>query len=153
MARAFYVPTDDQLQQAPPRVLYELDMFFASANTCLGLNKDHEASLYNAALEATLLHARNLLDFFTGDQTPKDDIRAAHFLPAAASGWWKSSRLGLLNSLRNELNYSISHLTYRRTLGKPQWDLAGMASEVRAAFEEFIGLLPEPEQSRWRRNG
>jgi len=152
MARASYVPTDDQLQQAPPRVLYELNMLLASANTCMGLNKDHDTILYNAALESTLLHARNLLDFFTGDPTPKDDMRAAHFLPVAEGGWWKSSRLGLLSSLRNDLNYSISHLTYRRTRGKPQWDLAGIAGEVQAAFEEFVGFLPEPKQSRWRRN-
>jgi hypothetical protein len=116
----------------------------------MGLNKNHDAILYNAALEATLLHARNLLDFFTGDPTSKDDIRAAHFLPLSGGGWWKSGRLGLLSALRNDLNYSISHLTYRRTAGKPQWDLASIAGEVQAAFEEFLVLLPENEQSRWK---
>ena len=152
MARTSYTPTDDQLRQAPPRVLYELNMFFGSFEACMRLNKDHEAVLYNTALEATLLHARNLLDFFTGDPTPKDDIRAPHFIAVPGGGWWKSSQLGLLSSLRDDLNYSISHLTYRRTSGKPQWDLARIAGEVRAAFEEFLGLLPEHEQSRWKPN-
>ena len=152
MARARYEPTDDQLREAPPRVLYELNMFFASSEACLGLSKDHDAVLYNTALEATLLHARNLLDFFTGDPTSKDDIQAAHFLPISEGDWWKSSQLGLLSSLRDDLNYSISHLTYRRTIGKPHWDLARIAGEVHAAFDEFLSLLPEHEQSRWKPN-
>jgi hypothetical protein len=152
MARAPYIPTDRELRQAPPRVLYELKMFFASTKAFMGLNKNHSAILYNATLEATLLHARNLLDFFTGDPTPKDDIRAAHFLPLAEGGWWRSNKLELLNSFRDDLNYSISHLTYRRTLGKPKWDIAAIAGEVQAAFHEFVSLLPEAEQAKWQWN-
>jgi hypothetical protein len=127
-------------------------MFFASADACKNLNSENETILFNSALEAALLHARNLLDFFTGGPTHKDDIQAAHFITVPGVARWESNKLCLLSSHRDDLNYSISHLTYRRTNGKPQWDLPKIADEIKAAFEEFLGLLPEHEQSRWRPN-
>lgn len=152
MARACYKTTDVERRKAIPRVLYELNMFFASSQAYLGLSKDHDGVLSNIILEATLLHARNLLDFFTGNPTKNDDIRAAHFLPISEGGWWRSNKLEHLSSLRNNLNYSLSHLTYRRIAGKPQWDLKRIAREVHVAFDEFLNLLPEHEQSRWKPN-
>ena len=150
MARTPYTPTDAELKQAPRRVLYELGMFFAALEANKGVDKNNEEALYNATLESALLHARNLLDFFTGNPTDKDDIQAGHFIAAPGGGWWKSSKLGFLSLLRDDLNYSISHLTYRRTRGKPVWDLARIAGEIQAAFNEFLGLLPKHEQSKWK---
>jgi 5-methylcytosine-specific restriction endonuclease McrA len=100
------------------------------------------------ALEAALLHVRNILDFFTGDSTSYDDIQAAHFLPGFTG--WKSDKLELLRERRKDLNSSINHLTYRRTKGRLDWDeLKMICDEVHAAFEEFITLLPKDEQPRW----
>ena len=155
-----YQPTDEELLGAPDKVLYERHMFFGSLNAFLNLQENKELyeegtwtqeddDLYNATLEASLLHARNLLDFFIEDPTKKDDIRAAHFLRDPK---WKSTKLALLNSRRGDINYGLSHLTYRRvTNAKPDWnDLLKIADdEVNAAFDEFISLLPKNEQSRW----
>lgn len=152
MARSPYAPTKDELRRAPPRALYELDMFRASIELCASLDGKNDPVMHNVALEATLLHARNLLDFFTGDATSKDDIRAAHFISTPGASWWKSSKLSFLSSRRDDLNSSISHLTYRRVKGKPTWPLERIASEVEAAFEEFLKYLPNGEQAAWRPN-
>ncbi len=103
----------------------------------------------NATLEATLLHARNLYDFFAKGPY-KDDMRAAHFLPNPE---WRSSKLNLLGSRQTVINYGLSHLTHRRVSEvKADWNDLGLlkiADEMNAAFHEFIDLLPENEQSRW----
>jgi len=152
MARSPYAPTKDELRRAPPRVLYELNMFRASIDLCMNLDGKNDPVMHNVALEATLLHARNLLDFFTGGATSKDDIHAAHFISTPGANWWKSSKLSFLSALRDDLNYSISHLTYRRVQGKPKWHLKRIASEIEAAFEEFLQCLPNGEQAAWKPN-
>lgn len=164
MAKKPYKPSYEELQKSPPRVVYELKMFFASLNACSKLHQlchkalneggtwtQEDDDLRKSTLESTLLHARNLLDFLTGNPTRKDDIRAAHFLPNSEDCWWKSNKLELLSTRRDDLNFSISHLTYRRTTkDRPKWDLQTIADEVHAAFDEFISLLPKSEQSRWK---
>jgi hypothetical protein len=149
-----YLPNKNELKDAPPRVLYELKMFHASVHKCQSVDVDTNPALYNISLEATLLHARNLLDFFCGNETRKDDIRAAHFISKnklpAGDNWWKSNKLGYLNSRRDDLNYSISHLTYRRVSGKPSWNVETISKEIKEAFDEFLSYLPNNEQVVWR---
>ena len=104
-------------------------------NSGYGVTQEAD-DLRKMALEAALLHARNILDFFTGDSTSYDDIQAAHFLPSFTG--WKSDKLELLRERRKDLNSSINHLTYRRTKGRLDWDeLKMICDEVHAAFEEF----------------
>ena len=154
-----YQPTPEQLLEAPAKVLYEWHMFFASLNACLKLQEKKELDegktwtqedddIYNATLEATLLHARNLYEFFK-KRPYRDNIRAAHFL---SDPEWTSSKLNLLESRQTVINYGLSHLTYRRVSEvKPDWnELREIADEVNAAFDEFISLIPKNEQSRWK---
>ncbi|MDL2124826.1 MAG: hypothetical protein LWX51_17535 [Deltaproteobacteria bacterium] len=145
----YYAPTEQELSGAPPKVLYELQMFRASVARCVNGDGNADPVLHNISLEATLLHARNLLDFFCGKKTKDDDIRAAHFLQESETKWWKSSQLEYLAALKKDLNYSINHLTYRRVQGKPRWDLVRISRGIEAAFKEFIARLPDNEQMAW----
>jgi hypothetical protein len=148
-----YTPTNDEIQKAPPRVFYELKMFRGAAEKVMELGKPNDPVLYNAALESALLHARNLLDFFTGEPTDKDDIHAAHFIntPKDKENRWTSAKMPLLMAQRTDLNYSISHLTYRRTKRKPEWDIPAIRHEVLAAFDDFKNKLPKDKKSAWER--
>ncbi len=154
MSAKSYLPSSTDLAGAPKKVAYELQMFRNSTAIFLGLPESRrDRNLHNISLEAALLHARNLLDFFCGGQTPKDDIRAAHFVPSSAlskgQDWWSSTKLPTVNSMREDMNKSLSHLTYTRVGKKPSWDLAKFQEELEAAYKEFKSLLPEEERKLW----
>jgi hypothetical protein len=94
--------TEEQLAGTPRAFQYELDMLRRSAQSCM----DVQAHL-NAALENTLLHARNLLDFFCGDRPCKGapnetDMRAGYFVEGA--NWWKSPKLNYLQEHKAHIN-------------------------------------------------
>ncbi|MGH8065304.1 MAG: hypothetical protein ACRERE_08725 [Candidatus Entotheonellia bacterium] len=148
-----YEPTEDQLQGPPKKFAYELWMFREALRFFLHPAPRNEA-LHNICLEATLLHARNLLDFFTGKPPLKDDIRAAHFLPQSVrteqGNWWTSSKLAQLQKRERDINKSLSHLTYTRVDEKPVWDdLAQIGEEIEAAYREFRELLPDKDRVAW----
>jgi hypothetical protein len=158
MSKKMDQPTAEELLKAPDKVIYERYMFFASLNACLELQEKKKLDegktwtqkddvISNATLEATLLHARNLYEFFKKGPY-MDNIRAAHFLSDTG---WTSSKLNLLESRQTVINYGLSHLTYRRVSEvKPDWnDLLKIADEINAAFDEFTNRLPKNEQSRW----
>lgn len=142
----FYQPSKCERQGAPGAFRYELQMFRFSTQLC-ELFKDPHSLLFNkyihdAVLEAALLHARNLLDFFTGKPSLKDDIVASHFV---------GNPLGLpyLESIRNDINKSLSHLTYTRIGAEYKWDLPKIRDEIEAAYNEFLQLLPQKDRAKW----
>ena len=134
-----YKPTNPELNGAPRAVEYELQMFLYSVECCQHLTLQRKA-----VIETALLHARNLLDFFTGKPSRKNDILAYHFVG-------KPLKLPYLESLRDDINKSLTHLTYSRlTPGqKYEWDLAPIKDEIEAAYTEFLKLLPKEDRVKW----
>lgn len=132
-----YKPTD--MAGAPKAFEYELQMFLYSVEFCQNL-----ALQRKAMIETSLLHARNLMDFFTGKPSQNDDILAYHFVG-------KSLKIPYLESLRNDINKSLSHLTYTRLSPgqRYEWDLAKIKDEIEAVYIEFLKLLPEEDRARW----
>ena len=89
-------------------------------------------------LEAFLLHARNLRDFFHGTNF-RDDILAIDFLkhPPAFNIHW-------LRQTRARLDKLLAHPSYKRPFMKKQWPVAGIYSELHRAWQRFLsGLTKE----------
>ena len=125
-------------------------MFRQSLNFLNNLPEPKNPILCNISLECTLLHARNLLDFFCGKKSSKDDLRASHFVPKSQGlSYWTSSKLSYIESRREDINKSLSHLTYTRSLQKPLWNLQKIQQEIDEAYNEFLSLLPKNERSNW----
>jgi hypothetical protein len=87
------------------------------------------------ALEAFLIHARNIRDFFATPKRPKpDDVLAADFL-----GRPIRVRLTRLRSpaMRRRLNKQVAHLSYARSRLSKSWPVGQLMSEINAAMQQF----------------
>jgi len=142
----FYAPSECEREGAPRAFKYELQMFRwcvqmfeCFKNPCSILLND---GIRNSILETALLHTRNLLDFFAGKPSLKDDIIATHFVG-------NPLKLPYLESLREDINKSLSHLTYTRIRADYRWELPKIKDEIEAAYTEFIKLLPEKDRAKW----
>lgn len=154
-----YKPTKLELEGAPRAFIYELQMLHFSIQL-YELFKDPRSLLFNqyipnVVLEAALLHARNLLDFFVGGQPKegnldKDSIRAGYFV--GKNGWWRSSKLPYLKVRKKDINESLSHLTFSRIKNKDRyhWNLPKIKKEIDDAYAEFLQLLPQNERGKWQ---
>ncbi len=146
-----YQPSEHERQGAPEAFKYELEMFSYAEEQLSNAQGD----LRNAMIECALLHARNLLDFFTGNQPmmakiDESSIRAGHFVEGNI--WWKSSKLSHLQKRKKDINKALSHLTYDRIGAEYNWnDLSKFREEVEAAYSEFCQLLPCEAPAKWPR--
>ena len=129
-----------ELDGAPRAFLYELTML----HNYVQAYRDIEL-LRNAVLESALVHTRNLLDFFNSKPIPKNDILACHFVD-------DPPRLTYVEGLKNDINKSLSHLTYSRVEpGKEYvWELDKVQKEIDDAHAKFIQLLPKNKQAEWQ---
>jgi len=151
MARAPYEPTAAELAGAHSPFLYELEMLRGTTDAFIQhLPLLQDLTVMRAFLESALVHARNLLDFFTCDPNASDDILAAHFVPASDGKPWKPSGLRHLTSRRVDINKALSHRTYARSLKKPRWDFPRMRVEIDDAYAQFLRLLPDATRDRWQ---
>lgn len=145
-----YSPSPDELQGAPDKFLYELQMFRVATDALQGPSVQSNPALNNVILESALFHARNLHDFFSGMDSPKDDINAGHFVKNSDGTSWKSTKLAFIKSLKGAINKSLSHLTYTRVKIKHSWDISRIRQDIEEAHAEFLALLPENERSKWQ---
>ena len=146
-----YQPSIADLQGAPDKFLYELNMFKISASVLENpavLGK--QLILKNVILESALVHSRNILDFLCGEESSRDDIIAGHFAKNKDGSPWKSSNLRFLRSCKDDINKALSHLTYTRIKNKPRWNISRIRQEIEDAYNEFLYQLPEQERSKWR---
>ena len=139
----FYQPVEYERENAPEAFKYELGMFRLAITRRSNEQNKQDKFISNALLECALLHARNLLEFFTGKISHKNDnIIASHFVD-------KPPKLPYLESLRNDINKRLSHLTYTRVKAGKEWDLPKISDEIEAAHAEFLNFLPEEDRSKW----
>lgn len=151
MAREPYIPSEAELAGAPQPFLYELRMFRETTDVFI----EHsplitDLTLKRVFLESALVHARNLLDFFTCEPSSKDDILAVHFLTPADERQWRPSGLAHLASRRDDINKALSHLTYTRVNNKPAWPFGQIRVEIEQAYGEFLEELPETDRPKWQ---
>lgn len=150
MAKAAYSPSSNELQGVPDLFLYELRMFRVATDALQDPSAQSNPALKNVILESALIHARNLHDFFSGMNSPKDDIIVGHFVKNSDGTPWKSSKLAFIKSCKNDINKALSHLTYTRVKFKPVWNINRIRQYIEEAYAEFLALLPATERSKWQ---
>jgi hypothetical protein len=140
MAKKVKERTEDELARAASHTCYEL-LAMVDATVRLAYNGDP------AFLEATLLHARNLIEFFS--EYPGSKITAGDFLPD-----WKPMSGNRFQEATRVLNNWSSHLTWLRVdeeeeLPSPTWDPVPLVLDLVGLVEtEFADKLPR-ERTGW----
>jgi len=149
--RALVRPFADDylLNYSAEHVLYEFDMFLWSVEMCsrpgpmIGASSaENLTRLTNILVESSVIHLRNLIDFFYLEKPQPSDIVAADFFSPPAD--WRSIRPEISSSLdkaRVRANKEIAHLTTDRLTGSPpekRWDVSGIASEIRPIMRMFV---------------
>lgn len=146
-----YNPTTDEVAGALPHVAYEVKQ---TLGLLQNLNSCTDGYTKNARLEALLLHARVLLDFFEHTRREKDNVLATAY-------GYPASEIKIDDGLRNRLNKDLAHLTYSRLQrqgAETNWDLGSLLKPILVRFSEFadhvvetkLNMLPAAEQTRWR---
>lgn len=137
--------TREQLVDASSHVRYEMDMLLATA--CL-LSKapGRPKAVGYAFLEAFLVHARNLIEFFHQDKPNKKyplDVRAFDYAPKWKTNDVKRLARRLYRSHHGEISKRMSHLTLKRTeIEQETWDYSSIRNDLRTLWSTFIGALP-----------
>ena len=134
-------------EQAPKtgaRVIsYEFGMFRSSLRLWeAGQEESSSPFLLNVAIETTLLHARNLLDFFSLGGF-KDDVKARDFMspqPRIA--------LSYLRRNRKRVNKKLAHPSYSRSRMNSSWDRRQIESELDGAMRAFLERLQDEAPDR-----
>lgn len=144
-----YRPSAIELQGATKQFLYEFKMFLVAIDACQSHAVQKNLTLNNVMLESALIHARNLLDFFCGKESPKDNVIAGHYVRNPDGTPWVSSKLTFLSSCKADINKALSHLTYSRVKFKPTWRITEIRQEIEDAYAEFTTLLPVNDRSKW----
>jgi len=147
--RMAYSPSAIELQGAPKQFLYELRMFLVATDALQDAAVRSNPRMNNVILESALMHARNLLDFFCGKESEKDDIVASHFVRNPDGTPWTSSKLAFLSSCKTDINKALSHLTYKRVEFKPTWQITRIRREIEDAYADFTVLLPANNRTKW----
>lgn len=99
-----------------------------------------ETLLKNALLEAFLMHARNLYDFFSKRPTSDDDVRACHYLAT-----WDHKRASTNPVLQEYFgrgkpaNTKAFHLSIKR-LSEPKtdWPVVEIEAAMLGVWKEFL---------------
>jgi len=91
------------------RMMRQTYAMLADGSACLWFSQ----TVINALIESFCLHARSLIEFFSGETTPADNTAAAkHF---AKSSYKPCPDYGPSRELRGKLNGQIAHPSYSRT--------------------------------------
>ena len=148
MTNPNYTPSGADIDSAPALFVYEMRMFRGTTDALLSRAPAcDDWVLYRALLESALVHARNLLDFFVGAASPRDDVLACHVVNDYTS---PSAVLEHLASCRSDINKTLSHLTYSRVARKRGWPFLRFRRDLETAYAEFLALLPESERAEWQ---
>ncbi|HPB67505.1 MAG TPA: hypothetical protein PLT76_04850 [Candidatus Omnitrophota bacterium] len=119
---------------------YEIHMLYGVMDILLkGVDDDY---LYNALLEAFVLHASVILDFFYKPAVKPDDARAVHYVRDAAA-FYKAlppfeQKFGGFTRKRNK---EVVHLSYRRLYVRPEekhWRSPKITKDIRRIVDLFL---------------
>ena len=153
------MPKREELENGTGYLFYELSMLFhariihtaASKKQEQGPSAEHNA-MWNAvqccAIEAFLLHYRNLYEFFWNiDKSPKNDkdsLLAEQYAPgwSGEAEWQKDAP----PDEQSRINKLLSHISFRRDdLGPGKWPLLQMEQRVCRVFRQFITQVTDGE--------
>lgn len=140
----------DLLAYSGEHVKYEVWMFFSLARLLgdgqIKIMAPSDADvrlLYNALIEAFVLHLRNLKDFIYEDEDKRweTDIVAADFFPPGEWIRLRGDITPVLKKAGKRADQEIAHLTTARIAGGPSgkiWDFSGLAKEIRPLLHLMV---------------
>ena len=129
------------LKSAATTIEYEYRMLLVG---CLALGRAPTPEEHDLVLEALLIHARNLRDFFAKSGN-NNDILARDFvsqMPRFAMPYLRSK------SRRNGLNRSLAHASYSRPRLSGEWNIQIIGQELEVAMRRFLERLKEESPTR-----
>ena len=153
------IRTDDQLRGAAVHVNYEIKMLIFARGLLSPIwsspsSHPHENEL-NMALEAFLLHFRNLRAFLCPKLQPikEDDIIASDFFGATEAADVVPS--APFEEEKQRIDKMLAHISYRRDRyildGQDDWTVHDLASLMLAQIDIFLSSLPATRAEWFRR--
>lgn len=143
----------EELEAAASHVKYEFDMFRVASNYLwTGMCSPADDSTKNLALEAFLLHYRNLRAFLCPSLQPisSDDVIASDFLGSTSAQDIVDP--GELKADLTRINKLLAHLSYTRVkyeqAGEKEWKHERMVSSIQVGLRVFFERLPA-ERHAW----
>jgi hypothetical protein len=140
--------TDEERVDAIPHIRWEIEKLvqaFDGYYTRLSAD-DHDTSIF---LEAFLLHARNLIEFF-GDQRNKRAVWCGDY------GYRRRAKGALLaRPYGQQLNDQLAHLTDKRKNPSPRWPYSIFRrlfleySAFAAHVDELGNQVADDERKKW----
>lgn len=138
--------TQTELEKAADDISYEVMMLLNSRyihqdaqaklqNATDLREKTYWITVQNAALEAFLLHYRNLQEFLNNGKFPSD-MRAVDYAPS----WTPDSRLKTPPE-DQRVNQRLAHLTYDRVTHARGWDLEAMERRIGPVLSTFFAQV------------
>ena len=105
------------------------------------LRNEHEKVVYNALIEAFVVHLRNLIGFLYPDRFTPFDVIAGDFF-SDPNGWdeIRPRISSTLQGARDRAHREIAHLTTARIAGMPPkkaWPLSSLIPEVKVLMRLF----------------
>lgn len=141
VARGRSVRGDKALRSAAGTVEYEFRMFLVGITA---LDRAPTWEEQNLVLEALLVHARNLRDFFQVHGR-SDDILARDFvvqMPSTSMPYLRS------RSCRRRLNRLLAHLSYSRSRLSRDWNICALRDEISGAMRAFLSRVARDNPGR-----
>jgi hypothetical protein len=140
--------SEDELDRAMSHLCYEV----VAVSDCASLLQRYPAgtAIGNAALEAQLVHARLLTEFFFGDVTKAwpDDIIRTDFDPTDSWHPGHDAAAKRLKQNRELVNKHVAHLSWTRVdEGEQQWQYPEIADDVLAVAESWANHLATRDQA------
>ena len=119
---------------------YEIWMLYGVTDTLLTGVKDEY--VYNALLEAFVIHTSIIIDFFYRPQVYGGDARAVHFMSDVAK--WKENLPSYerhFKKFHRKRNKEVVHLSYTRLDVKPEekrWNIRKTIKPIRKVVDLFL---------------
>lgn len=114
-----------------------------------------EGPIFNAVLEAFLIHARALTDFFLAPCPRAEDMVAGDFFSSEAS--WSPICPVILGEMRQRAGKRLAHLSYKRLEVTPDdkpWPVPEILSAIDHLRNEFRQQVPAHcLSSEWHNEG
>ncbi|MEI6623802.1 MAG: hypothetical protein WCP28_18065 [Actinomycetes bacterium] len=133
---------------ATAHIAYEVGQCIDSAVACRrkSAKPDGDPVVQNACLEASLLHARVLVEFLLEAPSRTDDMRIEQFGPA----WTPRSEVVVeaaerLRAIKPVMNKHLAHLTWTRIfpVPEPDWFFIRIAEDILTIVDDWASHLAE----------
>jgi hypothetical protein len=148
---------ESELQQLASQhgsLFYEVQMLNLAAKKALGGGAGFEK---NVAIEAFLLHFRNVRDFlFPAEKSWRDEARFDDVIAFDYCSQWLWTAEDWSECSANErarLNKLLAHISYSRASLDHNWPLQEMLETLRLKFSEFVTNLPQIRKHWFDRYG